>query len=535
MTDRNDNSKLDRRSFVGGALGTAAGAGIAGMLGQAANAQPPAGGGFSGPDSAFAGPRGGGRGGAATGPAPSLFGVESTIYDCEVDGEIPSDLNGAFYRVGPDAQYPLAPGNIPFDGEGHVSMFRIKDGRCDYRTRYVKNDRWLAQNKAGRILFPMYRNPSMDDPSVQGLSRSTANTHIINHKNYLLSLKEDSPPSALDLLTLETIVPTYTFDGLLPSKTFTAHPKVDSETGNMVAFGYEAEGHGSNVISMFEFTPQGELVWSAKTTVPYVGLLHDFAVTRNHIVFYVIPFAFDEAQMARGGIHWSWDSSKSTFFGFVRRGGDGSDAKWIEGPSHSATHVMGAFDDNELLYIDVEMSQGSPFPFMPNKDGSAWNPGTGSSHSTRLSVDISQRNPRAYNIEQLYPHVGALPRQDDRYNTVPYRYGFLNCPNPHTEGGRGGATLTRFDHQTRTDTYFDFGTGVSLAETVFAPKNANAREGEGYLVAVKTNNGQNGRGDLVIMDAEHLADGPVATVMLPIRAVGQVHGWWVPESQLPTA
>jgi carotenoid cleavage dioxygenase len=192
---------------------------------------------------------------------------------------------------------------------------------------------------------------------------------------------------------------------------------------------------------------------------------------------------------------------------------------------------MGGFDDNELLYIDVEMSQGSPFPFMPNKDGSAWNPATGSSHITRLSVDVSARNPRAYDIEQLYPHTGALPRQDDRYNTVPYRYGFLNCPDPEA----GGQTLTRFDHQTRTPSSFNFGTGVSIAEACFAPKNANAREGEGYLMAVKTNNSQNGRGDLVIMDAERLAEGPIATVMLPIRATGQIHGWWVPESQLPTA
>ena len=71
-------------------------------------------------------------------------------------------------------------------------------------------------------------------------------------------------------------------------------------------------------------------------------------------------------------------------------------------------------------------------------DGTVWTPQTGTSHITRLSVDLSRRRPRNYEIEQLYPHVGALPRQDDRYNTVPYRYGFLNCPNPHVEG-RGGA------------------------------------------------------------------------------------------------
>ena len=148
----------------------------------------------------------------------------------------------------------------------------------------VRNERYLANDKAGKQLFPMYRNPSMDDPSVKGLSRSTANTHIINHRDYLLALKEDSPPAALDLLTLETKVPNFTFDGTLPSKTFTAHPKVDSMTGNIVAFGYEADGFGSKTVSVFEYTPQGKLVWNARVQVPYVGMLHDFAVTEKHVV-----------------------------------------------------------------------------------------------------------------------------------------------------------------------------------------------------------------------------------------------------------
>jgi carotenoid cleavage dioxygenase len=517
MTDKRD--QLDRRSFMGGALGAAAGVGVAGLLG----------------DEALAQPANEGRG-AQTERQASLYRLEADVGDCEVVGTIPSDLNGAFYRVGPDAQYPMNPRNIPFDGEGHVSMFRIKDGRADYRSRFVRNERWLAQKEAGKILFPMYRNPMMDDPSVEGLSRSTANTHIINHKNMLLALKEVSPPSALDLLTLETVAPSYSFDGKLPSRTFTAHPKLDSDTGNMIGFGYEAEGFGSDVVSIFEITPSGEFVWGTKIQVPYVGMLHDFAVTERHIVFYVIPMAIDMEQMRDGGIHWSWDPSKPTFFGALRRGGDGSDLRWFEGPTRSATHVMGAFSDGDRVYVDVEMSMSNPFPFMPMRDGSRWDPIAGSSHITRLSADLSRRRARGYEVETLYPrHIGALPRQDDRYNTKPYRYGFLGCPDPEAPDPRNaGACYARFDHQTRTSTLYNAGNTTSLAECCFAPKHANAREGEGYLLGLATRNDQNRRADLVILDAEHLEDGPVATVMLPMRAVGQVHGWWVPEAQLPT-
>jgi carotenoid cleavage dioxygenase len=46
---------------------------------------------------------------------------------------------------------------------------------------------------------------------------------------------------------------------------------------------------------------------------------------------------------------------------------------------------------------------------------------------------------------------------------------------------------------------------------------------------------EGGRADLVILDAEHLDQGPVATVRLPTRICGQIHGWWVPEWELPPA
>ncbi|MEJ2088821.1 MAG: carotenoid oxygenase family protein [Gammaproteobacteria bacterium] len=469
-------------------------------------------------------------------PATGLatFKAEVDVQNCEVEGTIPTDLAGAFYRVGPDPQFPLLPGNIPFDGEGHISMFHFRDGRVDYRTRYVKTERWIAQNEARRILFPMYRNPAQDDPSVKGLSRSTANTHVINHRNFVLALKEDSPPTAVDPVTLETLDPVYTFDGQLESETFTAHPKVDSVTGNLVAFGYEATGFGSRDVMVFEFSPAGEKVWQAQVQVPYVGMLHDFAVTENYIVLYVIPMTMDEALLARGGVHWSWDATKPTYFGVFRRGGDGGDVQWLQGPTRSATHVMGAWDDNGRVYVDMEMSESNPFPFMPMKDSSAWDPIKGTSYITRLSADLSGAAARGYEMERLGPWPGGLPRQDDRYNTQAYRYGFLatrdvNASNPIT----ANPGYVRFDHSTGKQTFWDAGPGTRLAECCFAPKSADAAEGAGYLMGVITRLDQAQRGDLVILDAEHLEDGPVATVKLPVPAVGQVHGWWVPQAQLP--
>jgi carotenoid cleavage dioxygenase-like enzyme len=136
----------------------------------------------------------------------------------------------------------------------------------------------------------------------------------------------------------------------------------------------------------------------------------------------------------------------------------------------------------------------------------------------------------------LYPnHLGALPRQDDRYNTMPYRFGFLPCPDPEPSdpSKRPAACWARFDLQTRMATVYKASDGTQLAEAVFAPKSEKSPEGVGYLMGVATRNQEGGRADLIILDAERPEDGPIATVKLPIRAAPQIHGWWVPEWQMP--
>ncbi len=86
----------------------------------------------------------------------------------------------------------------------------------------------------------------------------------------------------MDPITLET-KGLYDFDGQLPSLTFTAHPKFDPKTGEMVCFGYEARGDGTPDVCYYNVTPEGkftEVVW---LVAPVVAMIHDFAVTENWV------------------------------------------------------------------------------------------------------------------------------------------------------------------------------------------------------------------------------------------------------------
>ena len=278
----------------------------------------------------------------------------------------------------------------------------------------------------------------------------------------------------------------------------------------------------------------GKKVWGAKVKVPYVCLMHDFAVTENHIVLFAVPLAIDHELMSRGGIHWSWDKDKKTYLGYMRRYGDGKDIKWLEGPTRCGTHTMGAFEDNGKIYFDTEITESNPFPFMQSKDGSPFDFAKSPSYIHRLSFNINGRN-KGYEIEKMYPLIAPLPKQDDRYNTMPYRYGYMGCPDPEAANPMAaGACFARVDNATRTFKTWNAGTNISLAEPVFVPKSVNAREGEGYLIGVAYNLDENLRSDLLILDAEHIEDGPIAKVKLPVQASPQVHGWWVREDQYPS-
>ena len=75
----------------------------------------------------------------------------------------------------------------------------------------------------------------------------------------LYALKEDSPALIMDPVTLETRGYT-SFNDRMTGQTFTAHPKTDSRTGNMIAFGYASSGLCSEDCTYYEITPRGELI-----------------------------------------------------------------------------------------------------------------------------------------------------------------------------------------------------------------------------------------------------------------------------------
>ena len=107
--------------------------------------------------------------------APMRF--EADVFDCEVAGTVPKDLNGGFYRVGGEWYFPpMKPDDAPLNADGYVSAFLFNNGRVDFRGKWVKTERFENDRKAGRQLYGYYRNPYTDDPSVRDLAHPARRT-----------------------------------------------------------------------------------------------------------------------------------------------------------------------------------------------------------------------------------------------------------------------------------------------------------------------------------------------------------------------
>jgi hypothetical protein len=67
----------------------------------------------------------------------------------------------------------------------------------------------------------------------------------------------------------------------------------------------------------------------------------------------------------------------------------------------------------------------------------------------------------------------------------------------------------------------------STQEPVFAPRHAAAPEDDGYVLGVVNRRAER-RSDLVILDAQRIDEGPIATIKVPVRLKYGIHGNWVP-------
>ena len=453
-----------------------------------------------------------------TGPmAPS--GIECDAPDLILEGELPKDLKGVYFRNGPDPLYPPREGDNYhwFHGDGMIQRFEFEGGRVSWKNRWVRTEKYELERKAGESLFGVLGNPMTADPSVAEEHYNTANTHVVWHGNKLMALMEGTIAVELKPDTLET-VGNFDYNGQIDGP-ITAHPKFDHASGEMIFFGNQAKGQFSDWVRYNVADKDGNLIKNEFIQVPYASFVHDFFVTERYVIFPIYPLAFNLENVLKGGVPMAWEPDKGTHFGVIPRDGTADDVTWHSMDPRWSFHMVNAWDEDGCIKMDVCSSNATQFA--PKLDGTMATEEDGLRPLLRRWTIDTTGKTDTVTEEQLDDMPGEFPRTDDRYMTIKHRHVYMG-------GGDTGLDFTRLIHhdmETGERKVWD-GEKYFLGEPIHAPRSAGADEGDGYVLQLGHNH-ETSLTELLIFDAQGIENGPFCRAHLPVRIPPGFHGTWV--------
>ena len=492
---------MDRRQFLTAAAAT----GTAGLIPGRAFAQ-------------IAGDPINGSFEAALKERPWLVGLQSAEGDREVgslqvEGRWPAALRGSFFRNGP-AKHDRAGMRYHhwFDGDGMVHRYRIEDGTVSYRARFVRSPKFVAEEQAGRFLYDAggTRIPGARGGSTAELN--VANTSVLPVGDSLWALWEGGSPTALDPVTLETRGPVDLSDALKRAP-FSAHPRVGSD-GRIWNIGML----GSK-LALYRLNARGRVEGFKLIDVPEVGMMHDFFLTERSVVI-LLPSA-------------DMKGSGESFFGMQRSRRDlpmqliVADRETLtvtrraEVPSGYWFHGGNAWEERDgTIRFDVCLL---PDATIMNRFRAFMAGETRHAASDYAGTTLFTIRPDGRVESRRVAGHAEFPAIDRRFGTLRNRY--VYSAEKHQGHTPWYDSVRRVDLEGGSVERFTYAADHLVEEHLFVPRPGSTREGQGWLLGT-TLHWPSRRTMLNLLDAERLADGPVARAWLPMPAPLGFHGAW---------
>ena len=445
-------------------------------------------------------------------PNPYLVGNYAPVHDerddadLEVTGAIPPELDGMLIRNGPNPIVVPDPAAYHwFLGDAMLHAVELRDGRAHYRNRFVRTPTAAAE------LGEPAPGASAD---VNGLV-TKASTALVHHAGKTLALYEVSLPT--EVRTDLSTVGAHDFDGRLTTP-FTAHPKLDPITGEMVFFGYDV--FGPPFLRYHVVGPSGELVKTEAITLPAAVMMHDFAITSTRAVFMDLPVLFDLALVGVQPFAFAWRPENGARVGVMPRSGGDADVVWCEIEPCFVYHPLNAYDDADgNVVLDV-----CRYPDMCKVE----DVGPAASVPPRLERWVIDPKRTRVSVEVLDETGQELPRIDERQTGRVHRYGYTMEISATWAIGNG---LRKHDLVSGQVERHDAGPSRAAGEALFVPASPDAGEDEGWVLSV-VYDAATDSSDLIIVDATDFTADPVATVHLRRRVPFGFHGIWVPGASL---
>ncbi len=458
-----------------------------------------------------------------------------TEYDYlleDIEGDLPSDIRGTFYRNGPGRQRIGGEkyGHW-FDGDGMLCQFSFNEGKAHFKNRYVRTPKYIEETEAQAIKYRGFGTqvPGGFFANFGKMPANPANTNTIYHGGHLLALNEGGKPWELTPGSLETIGE-FTYDGELePSMVFSAHGKVHARTGDYINYGAGVSGFGLKgpkpCLNIYRISPDGKLFKKSQVPMDTFPFCHDYALSDKYAIFFLGSIVFGNMLPVIAGTRTISDQvifDESVPMQAVVVDLDTlQEVKRFETDPGAMIHFGNAYEVGDEIVVDGmyqdNFAANETLTDVFNPDGRF-----GGGHYMRYYLNMATgklRSEQVMETECEFPtfNTGYAGQKNDVTWTA------CSVDNGANSFFNGISRVTRDGDAT----VLPLPPGFYGSEPLFVPRVDASSEDDGYLMEVAYNAFEH-KSELMIFRAEDIND-QVCNIKLKHHIPHQFHGFYAPE------
>jgi all-trans-8'-apo-beta-carotenal 15,15'-oxygenase len=475
------------------------------------------------------------------------FENQETEYEYwveDIDGTIPADFTGTFFRNGPGRLTLNGEGvRNWFDCDGMVARTTFVGGKAHFANKFVRTAKYVDETAANKYIYRGFGGaPKGNFFKRFSPPANPANTSLILHGGKFLAMNEGARPYALDPTTLDTEEGEFTYnDALSKQNMFSAHGKINPKTGCFYNFGMSFEASLKGLKPGFDFykiSPGGQLVARAKFALDFMPLLHDFALTENYAIFIQSSVAMPENMLGlilkNGSMAdaMTFDTNKTSKIIIINVHTLQLVDK-IEIDPVAALHFGNAYEKNGEIHFDMMETkpEAYPTPSQPKAPFDIFDPNVqaqeGAGLYTRFVINLRKASVIKERINDALE--GEFPQWDWRLSTAENRYA-VSAAYPSNSSGTYFSAVQKIDRLTGKVAIHDFGAFRFNGEPLMVAKPAAKSEDEFYVL-VYVYNGNTDKTEIVLLDSENFDD-EIAVIKLNHHLPQGFHGLFSPKIYL---
>lgn len=453
-----------------------------------------------------------------------------------ISGKIPQGLRGTLYRNGPGR---LQRGNMSvghwFDGDGAILAVHFRDEGARAVYRYVQTRGYQEETQADKFLYGNYgmTAPGMIWHKWQRPVKNAANTSVLALPDQLLALWEGDHPHALDLENLETKGLT-SLGGLTEGKAYSAHPKVDYQTGEIFNFGvnigtnFPIGSPGSGVLNVYKSDFTGRIIQHSQFDLTQFSLIHDFVLAGKYLVFFVPPVQLNIWSVLLGISSYSqaltWQPHIGTQIividrenlSLVSRGETESWFQW---------HFSNGYVDSRGMVI-IDFAKYTDFQTNEYLQEVATGKVKTTAKTTFTRVELNPQTGRVKQLVTLLNRTCEFPSVPSKNvgKFSPATYMSIFKEGTETQGEILNS-MAKFDHENGSLTEANLGLNCYPSEPIYVEDRTNSDRGW-VLTVVYDGNSHSSK--ICIFDSHGMNEEPICQLALPSVIPHSFHGTWKP-------